>query len=303
MNIWIVHKKIGILALYSIRYFFGPIGRFLYNLYKNIEHDDCIGLATRMAYSALFSLVPLLIVLITTLGFFGLSDQTINKIVDLILVNIPGPIVNLVENNIVTIFSVPQKKLFSIGLVFTIWGSTNVLSVAYMGINKIFRGKDTRPFYKRRLIAFLFILCIGILTGTIYIFIHTLSPIFEHFKIENYVSNFITSWDWPISLFTIFMLSATIYYLAPSLKIPFYSAIPGALFFTGLWNFLTLSFTFYINKLGNFSAVYGTLTTAVILMIWFYLAGLIFMIGGEINYLFFIRIARKGVDSNTRKFT
>jgi len=63
-------------------------------------------------------------------------------------------------------------------------------------------------------------------------------------------------------------------------------------FFTGLWNTLTFSFKYYINKLGDFSAVYGTLTTAVLIMIWFYLAGLFFMVGAEINYLLFLRCSK-----------
>ena len=275
-----------------IRYFVNPIWNFLYSLYKNTDHDDCIGLATRIAYSALFSLVPLLIVIITTLGFIGLSQDTINRIVELVLINVPLPIKNLLERNIITIFSKPQRELFSIGLIFTIWGSTNVLSVAILGINRIFKGHNSRPFYSRRIISFLLVLCIGILTGIIYIFSHTITSLLNYYEIENNLGNIITSLQWPISSFAVFIVSISVYYIAPPAKVPLYIVMPGAVFFTGVWNILTLSFKYYINRLGDFSAVYGTLTTAVLVMIWFYLAGLIFMIGGEINYLSYLKFSK-----------
>jgi len=281
-----------------IRYFFRPVWKFFYNLYKNIEYDDCIGLATRIAFSSLFSLVPLLIVIITTLGFIGLSNETINRLANMLLLDAPTPIKNLLERNIVTIFSKPQRELLSIGIIFTIWGSTNVLSVALLGINRIFKGHNTRPFYTRRMISFLFILCIGILTGILYIFSHTLSSILDYYKIENNLGNLIMSLKWPISTFAVFILSMSVYYIAPPTKIPMYVTMPGAVFFTGFWNVLTICFKYYINRLGDFSAIYGTLTTGVLLMIWFYLAGLIFMVGGEINYLLYLKLPKIKKNNN-----
>ena len=275
-----------------LRYFVIPVWNFLLSLYKNIDQDDCIGLATRIAYSALFSLVPLLIVIITTLGFIGLSHENINRIVDLVLVDAPLPIKDLLERNIITIFSQPQHELFSIGLIFTIWGSTNVLSVAIFGINRIFKGPKSRPFYNRRIISFLLVLCIGILTGIIYIFSLTVSSLLNYYEIENNIGNLITSLQLPISSFTVFLVSISVYYIAPPAKVPLLLVMPGAIFFTGVWNILTLSFKYYIHRLGDFSAVYGTLTTAVLVMIWFYLAGLIFIIGGEINYLSYLKYSK-----------
>jgi len=274
------------------KYFFRPVWKFIYNLYKNIEYDDCISLATRIAFSSLFSLVPLLIVIITTLGFIGLSNETINRLADLLLTNVPTPIKDLLERNIVTIFSKPQRELLSIGIIFTIWGSTNVLSVALLGINRIFKGHSTRPFYTRRMIAFLFILCIGILSGMLYIFSHTISSILDYYKIENNLANLIISLKWPISTLAVFIVSMSVYYIAPPTKVPMYVTMPGAVFFTGFWNVLTICFKYYINRLGDFSAIYGTLTTGVLLMIWFYLAGLIFMVGGEINYLLYLKLPK-----------
>ena len=275
------------------RRLFAPIGRVIYRLYKNIENDDCIGFATRIAYSTLFSVVPFLIVLITTLGFLGLSNESIYAILNIEFQNIPKPIISLIERNIDTIFLESHRKLFSIGLIFTIWGSTNVISVAFMGINKIFKGKDTRPFYKRRLVSFLFVLCIGIITGGIYVFVHTGSVILKHLEIENNIWNYLKSFEWPISIITVFLLTGAIYHLAPELKTPVLIAIPGAIFFTGFWNSITVGFTYYVGEFFDFSAVYGTLGTAVFILIWFYLAGLIFMVGGEINYLFYLKFVKK----------
>ncbi len=44
-----------------------------------------------------------------------------------------------------------------------------------------------------------------------------------------------------------------------------------------------LAFKFYVEKLMNYNVVYGSITGVIVLMIWFYLSGLVLLIGGELN--------------------
>ncbi|EAC6474492.1 TPA: YhjD/YihY/BrkB family envelope integrity protein, partial [Listeria monocytogenes] len=44
---------------------------------------------------------------------------------------------------------------------------------------------------------------------------------------------------------------------------------------------------------GNYSATYGSIGVIIILMLWFYLTGIILMIGGELNATLAIRKKKK----------
>jgi membrane protein len=39
----------------------------------------------------------------------------------------------------------------------------------------------------------------------------------------------------------------------------------------------------YVHYINNYSATYGSLGTVIILLTWFYLSGLMLLLGGEIN--------------------
>jgi membrane protein len=48
-------------------------------------------------------------------------------------------------------------------------------------------------------------------------------------------------------------------------------------------------FAYYVNHFNNYTATYGSLGGIIILLIWLYLSGMIIVIGGEINAIFYDR--------------
>ncbi|WP_308215554.1 YihY/virulence factor BrkB family protein [Sinobaca sp. H24] len=74
-----------------------------------------------------------------------------------------------------------------------------------------------------------------------------------------------------------------LYYFATSMRFPLRHVIPGALVATILWQGVSFGFSVYISNFGNFSATYGSLGGIIVLMLWLYLTGFTFIIGGEVN--------------------
>jgi membrane protein len=52
---------------------------------------------------------------------------------------------------------------------------------------------------------------------------------------------------------------------------------------------VSLAFSYYVSNFGNYSATYGSIGGIIVLMIWFYLSGIIILIGGQINALVHIK--------------
>ena len=49
------------------------------------------------------------------------------------------------------------------------------------------------------------------------------------------------------------------------------------------WLVASLGLRMYVHYFNNYSATYGSLGTVIILLTWFYLSGLMLLVGGEIN--------------------
>ena len=58
---------------------------------------------------------------------------------------------------------------------------------------------------------------------------------------------------------------------------------PGSIFAAALWLLLTVLFGFYVTKLTNFSATYGSLGALAALQTWLYLSAYVLVVGAELN--------------------
>ncbi len=78
---------------------------------------------------------------------------------------------------------------------------------------------------------------------------------------------------------------AMIYTYVPSARMTFVYQIPGALFSAVVRYLFSWIFSLYVDNSGYFS-VYGSIATAVIMMVWLYFCIYIFLIGAFINRFF-----------------
>ena len=73
------------------------------------------------------------------------------------------------------------------------------------------------------------------------------------------------------------------YYLLPDVKQEFRFITPGSIIGTLIALAASWGFGQYATHLGSYDAAYGSIGGVIILMTWFYILGLIFLVGGEIN--------------------
>src|SRR5699024_10174804 len=152
--------------------------------------------------------------------------------------------------------------------------------------NKAYRVEENRSFILNRLIS------IGLMIGLVVIIVIALllsvfgkvigEQLFAFIVLDEYIN----AWSvirWIVMSVPFFIALLLIYKLAPNEKALFCHAITGALFATIFWQLTSLAFSFYVNTLGNYSATYGSLGSVIVLMIWFYLFGIIITTGGVIN--------------------
>lgn len=258
--------------------------RFLTYLYERIMDGDVFGLAAQLAYFFLLSLFPLLILVMTLIGYLPLDEQSI---LDALSSVIPGESMVFIEANIRMLLNQQNTGLLSIGILGTLWSASNGVNAIIRALNRAYQVEETRPFLVSRFVAIILMFAM-IAVIVVALLLPVLGRmigvyIFSFFGLSDDFIQFWNTFRWVISAIVFFIVFLALYRLAPSRNIHLKNVVPGALFTTLSWQLTSLAFSYYVETIGDYSATYGSLGAVIVLMIWFYMSGIIIIIGGTIN--------------------
>ena len=83
-----------------------------------------------------------------------------------------------------------------------------------------------------------------------------------------------------------FLSFSLVYYFAPNVaERRWFWVTPGSVVGVALWLLASAAFRAYLHFFNNYTATYGSLGAAVILMLWLYITGFAILIGGEVNHV------------------
>ncbi|TEW86719.1 YihY/virulence factor BrkB family protein [Psychrobacter sp. 230] len=99
------------------------------------------------------------------------------------------------------------------------------------------------------------------------------------------IAKTIALWSrWPILTSIIFLSFLGLYRLAPNRDaVALKKLIPGAALATVLWIILSILFSIYVQNFNNYSAEFGALSAAVVIMLWLYYSAFIVALGAIFN--------------------
>ncbi|MES1047081.1 YihY/virulence factor BrkB family protein [Heyndrickxia oleronia] len=259
---------------------------FIISLIKHTMYNDITGLAAQLAYFFLLSLFPLLLFIVTLLPYLPINT---NDILNVIRNFAPEQTLNMIESNLYDILNHRSTSLLSVGIIATLWSASKGMNAIVKALNRAYEVKETRSFIVARAMSVLLTLAM------IFVFLIALVlPVFgkyvgyylfAFFGISEQFSRVWTAIRWIISPLILFIVFVGIYYFAPNKKIKCLTVFPGAIIASIGWAIVSLGFSYYVSNFGQYSTTYGSLGGIIILMLWFYISGIILIIGGEINAL------------------
>lgn len=253
-------------------------------LWKRIDDVDLFGLAAQLAYFFLLSLFPFLLFLLNLIAYLPIDIQMVMQIIDHYA---PQEIMNIIQTNIHQLLKQANGGFLSIGIIGTLWAASNAINAIIKAFNHAYNIGEDRSFIATRFIAI--VLTVAMI---LVIIISLLLPVFGQiigeyiFAFFGMSESFIQIWEtlrWGVSSVVFFIVLLFLYKLAPNKLIYFREAVWGALIGTILWQIVSYGFSMYVSTFANYSVRYGSLGAIIILMIWFYLLGVIIIAGGVIN--------------------
>jgi membrane protein len=98
-----------------------------------------------------------------------------------------------------------------------------------------------------------------------------------------------TSLRWVIAIATSVAVMQLIYHNAVPRTLRWHTVLPGAALATAIWFPATIGFGWYVRHFAEYSLFYGSLATAIVLLIWLYIISIIVLVGAEFNALLYPR--------------
>ena len=258
--------------------------RFGKQLFQRLDRNEALGMSAELAYFFLLSLFPFLIFLLTLIAYVPVSQD---DVLGVIRQYAPGDTMKLIETNVVRILNEQRGDLLSFGIIATIWFASNGINAIVRAFNRAFDVNENRHFFIVRGTAILLTLAMVFV-----IIVALLLPVFGReiglfiFSSYGLSDEFLTIWNtirWGVSFVILFFVFSCLYLAAPNIHLRLRDVLPGAMFATVGWMSASLLFSYYVSNFGNYTAMYGSLGGIIVLLVWFYISGLMIIIGGEIN--------------------
>ena len=249
-----------------------------------IKKDKATTLAAAQAYYYLLAIVPLLILLLSILPYLQIDPD---KAMQFIAGIMPGEVARTFEDTIVSVVTTPSGGLLTFGILGTLWSASNAMNAFIEATNEAYDVEETRSFIKKKataivltlfmLVAVIIALVLPIFGGAI------IDAISSTLRLPEQTEIIFQVLRWVISIAVMSIVLAFLYKFAPNKQFPFKEVLIGAVIATVLWQVVSLGFSIYVANFGSYSATYGSLGGLIVLMLWFFLTGLILVIGAEIN--------------------
>jgi membrane protein len=258
-------------------------------VWGEVNKDDVFTWGSALAYSWIFAIFPFIIFMLTLAPYLpgnvkaGAEQVITNAAARGLGADSKSPIVTSVKE----VINQPQGGLLSFGLILALWGASGGMVMTMQALDKAYYVNCTRGFIKQRLIATAMTIGTALLVLSVLLLLPVGTAITEYLRDRGAIG---TAAVWGINLLRyaialglLFLVVAVIYYFGPCIKQKWQTVTPGAIFTVVIWVVLGFAFGYYVKNFGNFNKTYGALGGAIILLLFFYINGVVLLIGAELN--------------------
>lgn len=258
-------------------------------VWKEIYEGTLLTHAAALSFYFLLALFPLLLFLVTMLGFFATAGTHLRADLLAALSRIvPFSASSLIYTTVDEIGQNADGSKLSFGILTALWVASSGMAAISDSLNAMYGVKESRPWWKVRAAAVALTIALAVLIISALLIILYGGEIGE--VCANYFnqgSRFTTLWillQVPVMIAFVLLTFAVIYYFAPNLyEQKWYWITPGSLIGVGLWLLVSFLFRIYLRYFDSYSITYGSLGAVIVLMLWFYLTGVAILLGGKIN--------------------
>lgn len=257
----------------------------LFEFIERVARHHIGAYAAQSAFFLVLSLIPIILLLLTLVQYTPLTKADImTAAYEVFPVTIRTTIVSIINE----VYN-QSTVIIPVTAIVAIWSAGRGTMAISNGLNSIHGQIETRNYFFVRIRAafYTILLIVAIILCLLFLgFGNSISLLLnKHIPVVQYATQFIIEIRTIVALVIIFVLSVCVYRFLPNTPHGLRNQWPGAIFTAFGWIVASYFISVYMDIFKGFSNMYGSLTTIVLIMLWFYFCMYILLLGGEINLL------------------
>lgn len=264
------------------------LARFIRIAQSNWSRAEVTQNAAEMAYFALLSLFPVLLVIANIIPLLPINE---GEIMQYLQTALPGDVFNVLQPVLEGYLQGGSGGAISIGVLTSIWSASKVINSLRNVLNDVYGVELENNFLLARVLSVaVMILILGAIGAVIFAFVfgeQILMFVENTLGIQIPLVQQILSFRWLILLIVFLLFFTLIYQFVPNHALSIKYAVPGAIFATVCWIVLSQGFSLYISLAGGEAAGSATFGAFIVLMLFLYLAATLVLLGGLVNAIYY----------------
>jgi membrane protein len=238
--------------------------------------------AASLAYYAIFTLFPLLLLVVAFSSRFLRSDVVLEAVVEWVDRLFPVGR-DLISESIGVLLS-QRTSVGVLGLIALFWSASGFFAVLVLHINRAFPGGRPSNIVRHRLLGLLMVLVVLVAFVASLVVSGMAGVIRSSAVLSRIRGDVPLRWSTPLLLWIMtFLLFSALYRWVPTRRATWRATIVGALVAATAWQIGATAFSYVVSHgLVRYELIYGTLAAFVALLFWIYMSCWIILFGAHL---------------------
>lgn len=281
---------------------FRSMFRLIKSFINKINADGISALSAHAAFFIVLSFFPFVMFLLTLLSYIPFFSELPASFEFEFL---PKAVSGMIVQAFTELSKHANGTILSVTVVLSVWSASRGILSLTRGLNSIHNIRETRNYFVTRLLATLYTLLLAVLLLVmmlIFVFGNQITLWFmERFPQIGDFALLIISLRTAVGIGVLIFFFLLMFISLPNRKTGILRELPGAVIAAAGWVGFSFLFSFYVDNLSNYTAIYGSLTTIVLCMLWLYACMYILYIGAEVNAVLDNPLIRKAAQKLLKK--
>ena len=253
---------------------------------ERMRKDHVSAYAAQAAYFLIMSFIPFVLFLTAIVQYTPLTYREVRQaIMSVVPENLQGFVLNIVAE----VFS-KSAAVLPLSALGALWSSGKGMQALINGLNTIYHVKETRNWLVNRIYSmfYMFLFVLALIASLLLLVmgnrIHVLISGYVPF-LGNVIGRILGAKTFLVFVMLFFVFLVLYRYL-PNRRASLKSQVPGAFLTAVAWSVFSYLFSLYFTFFPDFSIMYGSLSTLILVMVWLYFCMNLLLYGAEINAYF-----------------